>query len=101
VSRRAWPAIRLVAALALLLCAALALPGCHRAGTAGVSTTVEAISPAVSDPGATTEPPLTDEERKLQEAQYIARDELAGIELFATLPVEDCVKESQLIVHGT
>ena len=98
-SRSAWPAIALLGTL--VLCAALALPGCHRAGTAGVSTTVEAISPTVSDPGATTEPPLTDEQRKLEEAQYIARDELAGIELFATRPMEDCVAESQLIVHGT
>jgi hypothetical protein len=99
VSRRGAPAV--VALGAVLLCAALALSGCHRIGTAGVSTTVEAMPPTVSDPGATTERPLTDQQRKLQEAEYIARDELAGIELFATLPVDDCVTESQLIVHGT
>jgi hypothetical protein len=50
---------------------------------------------------ATTERPMTAEQRDLQQAQYIVRDDLTGIELFATLPVERCVMESQLIIHGT
>jgi hypothetical protein len=99
VSRRAWPALALLGALSIY--AALAPSGCDYIGTAGVSTTAEAMPPTTSLPGATTERALTGEQRKLQDAQYIARDELTGIELFASLPVEDCVTESQLIVHGT
>jgi hypothetical protein len=103
-TRRFWTTKRIVMTAlvaALVLCAALALSGCHRAGTAGVSTTAEGASPTFSDPGATTEPPLTDEQRKIRDAQYVMRDQVAGIDLFATRPVEDCVTESQLIVHGT
>jgi hypothetical protein len=98
VNRRIYPARAIVGAL--LLCGALALPGCATPGAAGVSTSVEASPPTTErTPGTAT---ATDKERqKLRHAWDVLVRQAAGIRLDITPLMEDCINQSQLIIHGT
>jgi hypothetical protein len=99
VSRRGVPAVVVLGAL--LLCAALALPACDRIGTAGASTTAEAIPPTTSSTPETV-PAADQQQQKLEQARSLAQAGQTGIKLFLSTPLVDrYTNESQLILRGT